>query len=418
MTINFYLPRYKSRNPMQTIFCRIQESGDELNLNTLCKIDAQFWDKDKQRANLRKAKNPLVKNSLGNINQILDAYEIKIDNTITQLRKENPFASFEELKIGITKKLNKKKVSFFSAYDDYLKLRSREIRKDYYKKLIRVKTLLQEYEAQTGNKISLNDLNTAFLKKFYNFLVFEKENKMLNNTAHKIIQLFKSFIIYLNENLDEYGLKIKISHKFKYEFKQNKIVYLTEDELMKIYNLEIKNERLQRVRDVFCFQCFTGVRYSDIERLQRVDIQGSIWNLFVKKTKQILEIPLTAYALSILAKYQDYETPLPVISNQKFNVYIKELCEFAEIDTPLKKISYQGNEAEEKIYKKFELIGSHTARRTFISLSLMKGMSADVIMSITGHSDYKMMKRYLAISNKYKKEQMYKAWAPPMSLVK
>jgi integrase len=277
---------------------------------------------------------------------------------------------------------------------------------------------LLQYEKFAGTKLHLSDLNSAFLKKFYNFLVYDKENPMQNNTAHKYIQLLKSFIIFLNDNLEQYRIKTKITHKFKYEFKQNKVIYLTEDELMRLYNLEVENERLKRVRDVFCFQCFTGVRYSDLENLKRVDIQGSIWNLFVKKTKQILEIPLSGYAQSILAKYKEFETPLPIISNQKFNVYVKELCELAGIDEPIKKVSYQGNEVIEKVYKKFELIGSHTARRTFISLSLMKGMSADVIMSITGHSDYKMMKRYLEISNKHKKDQMYKAWSPPLALVK
>ena len=230
---------------------------------------------------------------------------------------------------------------------------------------------------------------------------------MLNNTANKIIQFLKSFLIWANNNSYSDNNSYKT---FKGKSEANEVIYLTDDELETLYNLRLEEERLERVRDIFVFQCVTGVRYSDIENISREDIKNSTWNVRTQKTHQIIEIPLNAYALSILAKYIEYPQPLPVISNQKMNTYLKELCKIAEINELVKEVRYQGSERIETTKKKYETVSTHTARRTFISLSLEKGMQPDVIMAITGHTTYKMMQRYLKIADKHKREQMDKAW--------
>lgn len=123
---------------------------------------------------------------------------------------------------------------------------------------------------------------------------------MLNNTAHKTIQFLKTFIIWANER----RLTENTSYKsFKAKSEENEVIFLSNDELMDLYNLDIENEKLDRVKDVFLFQCFTGVRYSDIQNLEKADIHGAIWNLRTQKTRDINEIPLSSMALSILAKY-------------------------------------------------------------------------------------------------------------------
>jgi integrase len=413
MTVSFYLPRYKSKNPEETIFCRIYENKKELNLNTGCKCDPKYWDKDKQRANLRKIKNPMQKNVLGNVNKILDVYETKVSDIVYQVRSKNPIVSFDVIVDEIKNYFHKKETTLFTAYEDFLKVKSNMVSKDALQKYKRVHTLLQEFEKNAGLKLSFDKITPLFFDKFYPFLTQEKE--MLNNTAHKTIQFLKTFLIWANER----GLTENTSYKsFKAKSEQNEVIYLTNDELMILYNLKIEDKKLERVRDLFMFQCFTGVRYSDIENLSRADIQGSIWKLRTQKTRDIIEIPLNSYAHSILAKYSDWEKPLPIISNQKVNKYIKEVCELCGITTLVKIVKYQGNERKENTYKKFEVISSHSARRTFISLSLERGMKPDVIMSITGHKTYRMMQRYLKIADKHKRDEMDKAWGSNLKLVK
>ena len=416
MTINFYFPRYKSKKPELTIFCRIYENRKEVNLNTACKCDPQFWDKTRQRANLRKAKNPIQKNILGNINKILDSYENKINDIIYNVRSKNPIANFSEIIEAINNHFNKKEVTLYTAYEDFLKIKSNEVSKEALQKYKRVKSLLLEYEKKYNLKLSFDKITPIFFDKFYIFLTQEKEDKkMLNNTAHKTIQFLKSFLIWANIKAN---LTDNNSYKsFKSKSEQNEVIYLTNAELMKLYDLKIEDAKYNRVRDLFLFQCFTGVRYSDIENLQRVDIVGSTWKLRTQKTRDIIEIPLNNYALGILAKYKDWEKPLPIISNQKVNKYLKDLCELAKIDTPIKIVKYQGTERKEKTYKKFEVVSSHTARRTFISLSLERGMKPDVIMAITGHKTYKMMQKYLKIADQHKRDEMDKAWGSSLRLV-
>ncbi len=413
MTINFYFPRYKTKKKEKTIFCYVREKGKEICLNTGCKSNPEHWDKERQRLSIRKAKSSVEKSRYWNINKILDAYENKIYDITYKIRSNNPTAKFETIANAIKNHFNKKDDSFFGIYDEFLKIKSAKISTAAIQKYKRLKSLLKEYEKENRIKLDFDKITNLFFEKFFLFLITKK--RMLNNSAHKTIQFLKTFMIWANDN----GYTDNKSYKtFKSKAEQNEVIYLTEDELMKLYNMEIEDERLSRVRDLFAFQCFTGVRYSDIKNIAHEDIRGATWYLRTQKTHQILEIPLSSYALSILAKYKDYPQPLPAISNQKMNLYVKELCKLAGIDTPVKIVKFRGKERIEKVYKKYEVIGTHTARRTFISLSLEKGMKAEVIMAITGHTTYRMMQKYLKIADEQKRTEVDMAWGSPLRQIK
>jgi integrase len=100
------------------------------------------------------------------------------------------------------------------------------------------------------------------------------------------------------------------------------------------------------------------------------------------------------------------------------NDYLKELCELAGIDDTVKTVKYKGSERIETTYKKFEVIGTHTARRTFVSLSLQKGMKPENIMAITGHTTYRMMQKYLKIDYGHLREEMDKVWGSSLRIAK
>jgi integrase len=123
------------------------------------------------------------------------------------------------------------------------------------------------------------------------------------------------------------------------------------------------------VRDVFCFSCLTGLRYSDLKQLKREYIKADEITLTVQKTKEILMIPVTPLAQEILNRYIDQYWPLPIISNQKINDYIKELCKVAGIVESVEIVHYRGNKREAVIFPKYELIVVHTGRKTFVTLS-------------------------------------------------
>lgn len=190
------------------------------------------------------------------------------------------------------------------------------------------------------------------------------------------------------------------------------MIFLDWDELTTVYNYEIPDHMpgIARVRDVFCFCCFTGLRYSDVANLKRSDVFDTYISITTIKTADSLNIELNDYSSEILKKYQNKTFPgnlvLPVISNQKMNEAIKELGKLCGIDKPVTVTYYKGNERIEEVFPKYSLMGTHTGRRTFICNALMLGISPQVVMKWTSHSDYKAMKPYIDIADRVKVEAM------------
>lgn len=416
MTINFYLPRYKSKSPEQTIFCRIYQNKKELNLNTDCKIKPEFWDKDKQRANVRKAKSTLQKSVLSNLNKILEAYEGKVNDVVNEYKSKNVSATFNEIINALNSHFNKKEdVNIHTAFKEFIIKREKGysdgqdegIKYRTVQKYQRLQRLLFDFEKHKKKKINFVDIDMNFLSEVFKYMVYEL--KFLNDTAFKNIQYLKTFLTYCFDakyiSSNEYK-KFGSKRNQKSKGKQNEVIFLTSEELMTLYKLEIKNEKLERVKDVFCFQCFTGQRYGDIENIARNQIKNNEWHVRTEKTEDKISVPLDNYAQSILEKYKDFEKPLPVISNQKMNKYVKELCELAGFDETIITSRKRGNEWIEKVQPKYLYIGTHTARRTFVTVKINNGWTAEQIMKVTGHSDYKMVKKYFDILSVTIKDKM------------
>ena len=167
---------------------------------------------------------------------------------------------------------------------------------------------------------------------------------------------------------------------------------------------------LEKTRDLFCFCAFTSLRYSDMAKVKRSDIIGDYLYITTQKTNDRLPIDLNTFAKAILDKYKDEKFPdglaLPVISNQKMNDYLKDLCELCEFNEPITVVCYRAGKREEDTYPKYELIGTHAGRRTFICFALSSGIPPQVVMKWTGHSDYKAMRPYIDIAEKTKANAM------------
>lgn len=196
------------------------------------------------------------------------------------------------------------------------------------------------------------------------------------------------------------------------------VVYLTWEELHHFLNFKFPPNKpsLAPVRDVFCFCCFTGLRYSDVARLKKSDVKRDASTPYIsivtKKTSDRLHIELNGYALSILNLYKNVGLPndkaLPVLSNVKMNEHLHEAAEVAEINEPVRVVSYSGSQRIEAVVPKHAVLTTHCGRRTFIVNALRLGIPADVIMEWTGHSNYAAMKPYIKIVDAAKAENMAK----------
>ena len=166
------------------------------------------------------------------------------------------------------------------------------------------------------------------------------------------------------------------------------------------------------MRDVFLFCCFTGLRHSDVYNLKRCDVKKDYIEVTTIKTYDSLRIELNDHSKAILEKYAQFSFPndkaLPVITNQKMNEYLHELCKLAGLNEPVRQTYYKGNERIDVVKPKHEQVGTHTGRRTFICNALGMGISPQIVMKWTGHSDYKAMKPYIDVADEIKMEAMKK----------
>ena len=269
-----------------------------------------------------------------------------------------------------------------------------------------LKSHLESFQVDKRVKVTFDAIDYKFFQDFQNYLITKR--KLNNTTVAKQLSTVKTFLNYARKR----GFKVNDQYKdFKIKKENLEVIALTGDEFETLFNLDLsKNKKLDQVRDVFCFACATGLRFSDIQQLKREHIKKDEIRLIVKKTKEQLSIPLTPYSKQILDRYTDNHDPLPVISNQKTNEYIKDLCKLAEINEPVEIVRFRGSKRETTLYKKHELISVHTGRKTFCTLSLEKGMSAEEVMQISGHKDYQSFKRYVKITEQRTKIVMRNAW--------
>jgi integrase len=269
-----------------------------------------------------------------------------------------------------------------------------------------VKNHLLAYQSKTQHKVRFETIDYTFFQRFQSFMI--EQGNLNNTTIAKALSTLKTFLTYARKS----GIKVNDGYKdFTIKREKLEVIALNEAEFSSLLKMDLnKNKRLDQVRDIFCFSCASGLRISDMQQLKREHIKGDYISLTVKKTKSELTIPLNSITYGILSKYKEHIQPLPLISSQKLNVYIKELCKKADINDPIEIVRFRGTKRETTTYPKYELIHLHTGRKTFCTLSLEKGMSAEQVMSISGHTDYKSFKRYVDVTEKLKKVVMVKAW--------
>jgi len=162
-----------------------------------------------------------------------------------------------------------------------------------------------------------------------------------------------------------------------------------------MFSHKFSSDKLSRVRDVFLFLCYTGQRFSELAKLSWSEIQTegdhTYWSFTQQKTKKKMHIPLMPKALVILNKYKDADRPLPKYTNQKFNKYLKEVCKEIGMTQLIKITRQKAGKDIEEVRPKYELIASHSGRRTFVNIAYAFGMSESTIKYITGFSADVMM---------------------------
>ena len=397
---------------------RVNFASKRIEFTTGYRIDATKWDADKQR--VKNGCSNKLKQSASEINASLLEYYTEIQSIFKRFEVEDVMPTPEQIKEAFNalhkpvSEEHKPKnealpCDFFQVFDDFVEDCGRQNNwtDSTFEKFAAVKNHLTNFR----EGLTFEFFNERGLNDYVGYLRDVKE--MRNTTIGKQLSFLKWFLrwafkkgVHQNNAYDSYKPKLKSTQK--------KIIFLTWDELNRLREFKIPSNKqaLERVRDVFLFQCFTGLRYSDVFNLRRSDIKGDHIEVTTVKTSDSLIIELNNHSKAILDKYKDVafedDKVLPVITNQKMNDYLKELAEMAGIDEPIRQTYYKGNERIDEITPKYALLGTHAGRRTFICNALALGIPPQVVMKWTGHSDYKAMKPYIDIADDIKANAMSK----------
>ena len=377
-SVVFFCKRTKiTKKGKAPLYARITTSGQSTEIYTRCQIEPEHWNQRLERCMLRDDVSMQINGIIASYRaNILAAY----DSLIKEGWEPNCFAIKERMenKVGRSRML----LSEFSKYCDKRQkevgIRITQLTANKYHRLLRYMT---EYTKEQYEKddLPLYTVTYEYVDGLNTFM--QTAHRCKNNGAVNLLCCLKNFILYAIRN--EWVEKNPFQYyKMKID-KTNVKIPLTKEELDTLIRRELPNDRLDRIRDVFAFCCFTGLAFTDVDNLRKehlsVDKESTIWiHKPREKTSVLSRVPLLAYPVLLLEKYKN--DPLlktngkliPVPSNQKMNSYLKEIADLCNIPKNLT---------------------THTARHTFATLAIEYGMPIDIIAKILGHTNTNMVRR-------------------------
>lgn len=363
-------------------------------------ISRRLWDKNSKRI---KVLLETPKNSIDD-GIWLDAKKIEVEKLLQLAKSEYRIVTRDELhgliqsEVKIKKSINtlKEVLKQFSA--EHKTSKGASLKKNTLKKYA---ALIVHITGFQGNDLFTPQLySTTWIKKFKEYLMVTAKSN--DNTVCKYIIALKTFFKHFKRK----GISISAAMDEIKVAETEQIVNIIEmQELLILEQMEFETPSHNQIRDVFLFQCYTGARYSDIYNTKRQDIKltdgMSEWDYIDEKTGHKITAPLSIKAQKILDKYLHLPTPLPRYTNQAINRELKKIAKKANLDRKVKLIAYHDNNKTETTCCLHEIISTHMARRTFISLSLQLGVRERLVREISGHKDERSFRRYINLSKSH-----------------
>ena len=374
--------------------------GKQYAYSTKIKIDISEWDLKIQRPKARRGKTGQAnRNITHELNEYLQAYDTLKSKYKESLSKEIVKKNFDRhFQLAQTVKT----LTYSDYFEIYIqqKKESDAVKKDSYQKYTRIHTAIMAMQKKAKKTFYLKDFDNAFFMDFIAYLRTEKD--ISDNTLQRKLGFFKSFLNWCIVSGYQVSMDFK---KVRVKTRETSHVSLSEDELQILTEVEL-SERLDYYRDLFLIGVYSGQRYSDYSRFNKKYIEGDNIKIRAKKTGQFSYIPLSRKLKTILDKY-DWQ--LLTISSQKFNIAIQDICKIAGFDETIQIDKFYGSKKVSKDVPKWKMIASHTARRTFITLSLNKGVPEYLIMQVTGIKSLKTLQGYIRFDKKLNKT-ISQAW--------
>jgi integrase len=375
------------------VYLLFRFNNKRLKFSTSEKILPKFWNPEKQRA-----KETRLFPDHPEFNSRLDNCESAIRTVYRKLVNDKIVPTVDRLREGLIKELldeeeDVRVITLTKFVEELIQNTSKRPNtiKNYKQTLAR----LNEFRTATRKPLDFDDINLEFYNDFTRYL----QNK--GYSVNSIGGFIKNVKVFMNEATDR-GINKNLEYlnkRFKVVEEHADTIYLTQDEILKIYELDLsKNERLDKVRDLFIVGCYTGLRFSDLEQINKNNFikENSQIKIMTQKTGETVVIPVHKFVKQI---YDKYEGVLPTsISNQKMNDYLKEVAVEAKLNDKVLISITKGGKRTHKPFFKHELVSTHTARRSFATNLYLADVPSITIMKITGHKTEKAFLKYIRLS--------------------
>ncbi len=391
--IVFYLKKTKHyRTGEVPVYMRITVNSSRVEVSVKQNCNPLIWNSEVGRAS---GKTDAAKS----LNQLLDVLQRKVYEARKVLMDNDQPVTAENIKIILTGRDISQQchmlIEVFQKHNDQIKAL---VGRDYTAgTLERYSTSLKHTVDFLNWKYQLSDIDVR--KIDHDFVVdyefyLRSVRKCGNNSAVKYIKNFGKIIRIC---LSNGWLEKNPFANYKAKVKEVKRVFLVEEEIQTLLEKKFATERLNQVRDIFLFSCFTGLAYVDVKKLTKrnvvTGIDGEKWIYTSRqKTDTASNIPLLPVAVQIISKYSnqamgdDTDKLLPVVSNQKMNAYLKELADICGIN---------------------KLLTFHIARHTFATtVTLTNGVSIESVSKMLGHKNLRTTQHYAKIMDKKVSDEM------------
>jgi len=380
----YYIRRDKlKKDGTAPIFCRITISQEKVSFNIKAAINTDIWESSTGRAT-GKSREAF------SVNKIIDSYTSLINEKHNEIFDRDGIVSAEGLKnsiLGISSSPNDIPIYLLEVYLRHNEEMAKLVGSKYSPAILqKYKCVYKKIQTFLKSKYNLSDIKLKDIK--HNFLTdFETylriEGNCQTNTIGRNMRLLKKIINIAKNNgwiiADPYA-------NYKIHFEKVDRGYLTEEEIKAIIEKDFSIDRIEKVRDIFIFSCFTGLSYADIYDLTYDDIKphfdNNLWIMKKRvKTNTDITVPLMDIPLSIIEKYrgkQKSNKVLPTMCNQKMNSYLKEIADLCGIE---KHLTY------------------HMSRHTFATTFLSLGIPIESVSKMLGHTKIQTTQIYARITN-------------------
>jgi site-specific recombinase XerD len=299
------------------------------------------------------------------------------------------------------------KKNIFELFEIFLEYKKRTKTFRTYQKFASIKTALTKFaESKNLKNIYPSDISKNFLTDFTVYLT--EKRGLSNETLNKYQSGFNTFMDYITKDL---GITDNLAYRDFEKVSRNREsdtkVVLLKEHIRKINKYKPKNKRFELVKDLFLFQIFTGIRYSDLVRVKKSFVQNNQLSFVMYKTRTMVSIPLHTKAKAILIKY-DYNLGEQAKSLKNYNLDLKALCRSAGLTEEVSTLKLKLTEAIPDDTPLCDLVSSHVGRTTFITNCLVSGISPFIVKSYSGHKKIETLAYYMKLAGNISQDAFQK----------